>query len=245
MQGKVAVILGGSGGIGRTTSALFAREGARVVVGYGHGRETAEQLVASLPGEGHFAAEVHMEDTASINRLAETVAARAGRADVLVNGAGFSRAIPHDDLDALEDEFIDRMFAVNWRGQFAAIRAFRKLLDQSDDGLVVNISSISGVSGSGSNLAYCAVKAATDSMTRSLARALAPRIRVMSVSPSAVDTQFVPGRDAAYNAKAAALTPLKRIATPDDVGRAILACATMLTYSTGSIILVDGGRFVA
>ena len=89
------------------------------------------------------------------------------------------------------------------------------------------------------------MKAATDSLTRSLGRALAPRIRVMSVSPSAVDTQFVPGRDAAYNAKAAAGTPLRRIATPDDVGRAILACATMLTYSTGSVILVDGGRFVA
>ena len=134
-----------------------------------------------------------MEDRASIEALAADVARSHGRCDVLVNSAGFTRAIPHADLDALDDDFLDSMWRVNWRGPLAAVRAFRPLLETSE-GLVVNISSIAGLNGSGSNLVYAAVKAATDSLTKSLARALAPAVRVMSVSPGVVETGFVPGR---------------------------------------------------
>jgi 3-oxoacyl-[acyl-carrier protein] reductase len=108
--------------------------------------------------------------------------------------------------------------------------------------LIVSVSSIAGLSGVGSNLAYAAIKAGIDTMTKSLARALAPDVRVMSVSPGVVATDFVPGRDAAALEKVAPTIPLKRVATADDVGRAIAACATHLTYSTGSLIVVDGGR---
>ena len=106
----------------------------------------------------------------------------------------------------------------------------------------MTVSSIAGLNGAGSNIAYGAAKAGIDVMTKSLARALAPAIRVMAVSPGVVDTEFVPGRDAAANATIAPSIPLKRVATPDDVARAILACATQLPYSTGSTVLVDGGR---
>ena len=174
--------------------------------------------------------------------LAETLRARLGRADILVNAAGFTKPIPAADLDALDDEFIDQMFRVNWRGQFAAVRAFRPLLEASGDGLIVNVSSIAALNGVGSNIAYAAVKSAMDTLTKSLARALAPAIRVMSVSPGIVDTDFVPGRGAEQLAKLAPTIPLRRVATPDDVARAILATATHLTYSTGSLIIVDGGR---
>ncbi|RYX98881.1 MAG: SDR family oxidoreductase, partial [Bradyrhizobiaceae bacterium] len=158
------------------------------------------------------------------------------------NSAGYTRPIPIGDLDALTDDFIDDMFKVNWRGQFAAIRAFAPLLKASGDGLIVSISSIAGLNGVGSNLAYAAIKAGVDTMTKSLARALAPAVRVMAVSPGVVATDFVPGRDAAALEKVAPTIPLKRVATAADVGRAIAACATHLTYSTGSLIVVDGGR---
>jgi NAD(P)-dependent dehydrogenase (short-subunit alcohol dehydrogenase family) len=161
---------------------------------------------------------------------------------VLVNTAGITQAVPHANLDALTDELIDQIFAVNWRAQFAAIRAFRALLESSGDGLVINVSSISGTTGQGSNIAYCAAKAGLDVMAASLGRALAPRIRVLNVSPGAVDTTFVPGRGADFNDKVAATTPLRRIGTPDDVASAIEACATHLTFSTGVTIVVDGGR---
>src|SRR4051794_5074954 len=94
----------------------------------------------------------------------------------------------------------------------------------------------------GSSIAYCAAKAGIDVMTKALARVLAPHVRVLAVSPGVVDTGFVPGRGADFNDKVAASTPLKRIATADDVAAAITACATMLDYSTGHIIQVDGGR---
>lgn len=242
LSGKVAVIIGGSGGIGAAAAQALAAEGATVVVTWRAGEAAAEALLAKLAGSGHLARRAVVEDTATLTALAADVAAAFGRCDILVNSAGYTRPIPIGDLDALTDEFIDDMFRVNWRGQFAAIRAFAPLLKASGDGLIVSVSSIAGLNGVGSNLAYAAIKAGIDTMTKSLARALAPAVRVMAVSPGVVATDFVPGRDAAALEKVAPTIPLKRVATADDVGRAIAACATHLTYSTGSLIVVDGGR---
>lgn len=150
--------------------------------------------------------------------------------------------MPHGDLDGLTDDLIDRMFEINWRGQYAAIRTFAPMLKASGDGLIVQVSSIAAIRGSGSSVVYGATKAGLDVMVTSLARVLGPEIRLMAVSPGAVDTNFVPGRGADFNAKAAAANPLKRIATPEDCARAIVACATHLTYATGVKIVVDGGR---
>ena len=161
---------------------------------------------------------------------------------MLVNAAGFTKPVPHADLDALDDALIDRMFEVNWRGQFAAIRTFAPMLKTSGDGLIVSISSIAGQTGIGSSIAYCAVKAGIDVMTKSLGRALAPAVRVMAVAPGVVDTGFVPGRGADFNANTATTTPLRRIATPVDVAEAVLACATSLRFCTGTTVVVDGGR---
>jgi 3-oxoacyl-[acyl-carrier protein] reductase len=167
---------------------------------------------------------------------------RWGRADILVNAAGMTKAVPHRDLDALDDALIDQVFVANWRGPFAAIRAFTPLLRASGNGLVVNISSIAATTAIGSNIAYCAAKAGLDVMASSLGRALAPEIRVINVSPGVVDTTFVPGRDHAWSDKQAATTPLKRIGTPDDMAAAVEACATTLKFATGTVIQVDGGR---
>jgi 3-oxoacyl-[acyl-carrier protein] reductase len=205
----------------------------------------AQRVVDALPGEGHLAKTVSITDSASLATLANEVRAACGRADMLVNASGFTKPVKHGDLDALTDELIDDIMKVNWRAQFAAIRAFRPLLDESGDGLVVNVSSISGTTGVGSNIAYCAAKAGLDVMAVSLARALAPRIRVLNVSPGVVDTSFVPGRGADFNEKVAATTPLGRIGTPDDIAAAIESCATHLKFSTGVTIIVDGGRGLA
>jgi 3-oxoacyl-[acyl-carrier protein] reductase len=244
LAGKTAVIIGGSGGIGAATAWLFAEAGARVIISYRSDEKGAAAIIAELAGSDHAALQATIEDPASVAALKQAVAARTRSVDILVNSAGFTQAVPHGDLEGLDDELIDRLFAVNWRGQFAMIRALKPLLDASDEALIVNVSSISGQSGLGSNLAYCAVKAGIDVMTKSLARALAPSIRVMAVSPGAVETDFVPGRDAAAMAKIAASLPLRRTSTPEDVGQAILACATHLRHSTGSIITVDGGRLL-
>jgi 3-oxoacyl-[acyl-carrier protein] reductase len=247
LAGKVALIVGGSGGIGAATARSFADCGARVVITHRSGDDkaaVAERLLAGLAGEGHAAFAADVADTATLLALRDAVASRYGRLDILVNSAGFTRPVPHADLDALDDALIDRMFAVNWRGQFATIRAFAPLLKASGDGLIVSVSSIAGITGSGSSIAYCAAKAGIDVMTKSLGRALAPEIRVLGVSPGVVDTGFVPGRGADFNAKTSATTPLKRVATADDIAAAILACATHLGFSTGTTLVVDGGRIL-
>jgi 3-oxoacyl-[acyl-carrier protein] reductase len=238
---KVAVILGGTGGIGLATAHRLAASGASVVLA-GRKAATAAEALAGLPPGEHLGAAAEVGDSASLRRLAETVHRKYGRIDILVNSAGFTRPIPHGDLEALTDELIDELFAINWRGQFAAIRAFAPYLKANGNGLVVNVGSIAGRTGQGSNVAYCAAKAGLDAMAMSLGRALAPEIRVLNVSPGVVDTGFVPGRDSSFNERAARATPLKRIGQADDVAEAIVACATSLRFATGTTIVVDGGR---
>ena len=244
LAGKVAVVTGGSSGIGAASVRLLAGAGASVVVGYNKGADRAAALITELPGSGHQAMYLPLEDSAEIRKVAAAVKEGFGRTDILVNSAGFTKPAPHGDLDALDDATFDAIMIANVRGPFAMIRAFAPLLRETGAGVVVNISSISGFTGSGSSVAYCAAKAALDTMTLSLGRALGPKIRVVTVSPGAVDTDFVPGRDRAALEKIAAATPLKHVVTPQDVARAVLAAVTLLDLTTGAKIVCDGGRFM-
>lgn len=244
-NGKVVLVVGGAGSIGAVVARNFAELGARVAISHRDVPEeaaAAAKVVQSLPGEGHAALVADVSRTDTLKALRSDVELHFGQLDVLVNAAGFTKPVPHADLEALDDDLIDRMFAVNWRGQFATIRTLAPLLKASGDGLIVSISSIAGTNGIGSSIAYCAAKAGIDVMTKSLARVLAPEVRVLAVAPGVVDTGFVPGRGADFNAKTAATTPLKRIATADDIASAILACATQLGFATGTTLVVDGGR---
>jgi 3-oxoacyl-[acyl-carrier protein] reductase len=244
--GRIVLVMGGAGGVGRATARLFAEQGAHVVITHRPGADKAAEaaaFIAQLPGSNHHAFAADVGDTETLLALRDAMLAHYGDSlHVLVNSAGFTKPIPHANLDALDDALIDDIFRINWRGQFATVRIFAPLLKQSGDGLVVSISSIAANNGNGSNIAYGAAKAGIEAMTKSLARALAPEIRAMNVSPGVVDTGFVPGRGAEFNAKTAATTPLKRVASGEDVAAAVLACATHLAYSTGSTITVDGGR---
>ena len=244
LQGKVAVVTGGSSGIGAAAVRMLALAGARVVVGYHQGAERAAGIIAKLPGADHRAMQIVLEDSATMQHAANEVRSAFGRADILVNSAGFTKPVPHGNLDALDDALLDRMLIANVRGPFAMIRAFAPLLRESGDGVVVNVSSIAGFTGSGSSIAYCGAKAAVDNMTIALARVLGPEIRLLCVSPGAVNTDFVAGRDHAQLETLAQATPLKRIVEPDDVARAIMACVLYLKTSTGVKIVCDGGRFL-
>lgn len=237
-----AVVTGASGGIGSAIARRLASDGMTVVAGYHAARERAEGLVAGLVGDGHRAMRISVLEPDSLETLADYVSSVWGCLDVLVNCAGVTEPVPHDDLGRLTDDLIDRIFATNWRGPFATIRALRSLLDDADRAVVVNISSVSAVTGQGSNVAYCASKAALDSMTRSLARALAPRVRVVSVSPGWVPGEYADRMPAAVLESQRVETPLARLATPDDVAAAVSAAVNHLPFTTGSVIAVDGGR---
>jgi NAD(P)-dependent dehydrogenase (short-subunit alcohol dehydrogenase family) len=242
LDGRVALIAGGLGAVGKAAAARLAARGARIVLLHRKGSEEAKSALAQLGGSGHGEVHADITDSASLARAAEDVKARFGTLHILVNTAGFTKPVPAANLDALTDELIDDIFKANWRGVFATIRAFHPLLKASGDGLIVNVSSIAGSTGTGSNLAYVASKAGIDILGKSLARALAPEVRVLTISPGVVESGFVPGRGADFNAKAGASTPLKRVGQPDDVAAAIEACATTLRFSTGQVIVVDGGR---
>jgi len=241
----VAVVTGGAGSMGTTICGALAREGMCVVVGYNRSAENARALAASLPGNGHLALAAPVTDSAALAALAAEIGERYGRCDVLVNCAGVTRFVPHANLDGLDDQLIEKILSTNVRGPFATVRALRPLLEKSrhpGGAVVINISSIAGVTAMGSNVIYCASKAAVDNMTKSLARALAPRIRVVSVSPGLVNNEFVRSMDTRWLEEQVARTPLRRLAAPDEVASAVVAVIKHLTFTTGAILAVDGGR---
>jgi 3-oxoacyl-[acyl-carrier protein] reductase len=244
LKDKVAVVTGGSSGIGAATVRALAADGASVVVGYKTGKDRALRLIEDIGGKGHTAVPVALEESQSVRDFTARVKEVYGRTDILVNSAGFTMPVPHANVEALTDEIFDRMLIANVRGPFSVIRAFTPMLKASGDGVVVSMSSVSGFTGSGSSVAYCACKAALDTMTMSLGRALGPEVRFLCVSPGAVATDFVAGRDHAALEKIAASTPLKKVIQPEDVARAIMACITGLKTSTGVKIVIDGGRFL-
>jgi 3-oxoacyl-[acyl-carrier protein] reductase len=241
LNNQVVLVTGGSNGIGADSVRQFAQQGARVVIGYHRGRERAEALLRELPGTGHAVMHVPLEDSAAHAALAQTMTQNFGRLDVLVNSAGYTRRIAHNDLDTLTPELFNQLLTANAGGTFSLTRALMPLLKQSGSGLVINVSSVSAFTGSGSNVAYCAAKAAMDTMTMALARAFGPAVRFLCVSPASVDTGFVEGRSREEIEKKAAKSPLGRLVTPHDVALAVLACATHLKTATGTRIVIDGG----
>jgi len=245
LDGHVAVITGGKGAIGWATAKRLAALGARIISIDRSEPEKVQALLDTLPkvaSGAHFALTASITDSAALKAAADAVKQRAGRCDILVNSAGFTKPVAANDLEGLTDDLFDAVVQTNLRGVFATIRAFTPLLKANGDGLIVNVSSIAGITGSGSNLAYAAAKAGVDLLTKALGKALAPQIRVIAVSPGVVDSSFVPGRGAEFNEKAAATIPLKRIGHVDDTAAAIEACATTMRFATGSRFVVDGGR---
>lgn len=239
---RTVLVTGGSGGIGRATAARLAAIGARVAVGYHSRRDAANEVVAGLAGDGHFALRVAIDDADSIAQAKTALEAHFGFLDALVNSGGATTPIPADDLDGLTDEIFDRAVTLNLRGPFAVIRTLRPLLEQGKNAVIVNISSIAARTGVGSSLAYLAAKGGLDALTIALAKVMAPKVRVFSVSPAGVDTDFVPTRTRDQLERIAESFPLRRVTIPDDVARAVVACSVNLTSSTGIVVPVDEGR---
>ena len=238
LNGQLAVVTGANGGIGRAIAHTLARHGAQVVGVTWRNLDALTEFMSTLPGTGHQARLADVRNSDELTALASDLT----RCDILVNSAGFSKPIPHKNLDALSDEFFDEMLIMNCRAVFSTVRAFESLLTKSKHALIVNISSASALKpGHGSNIAYVAAKAGVESMTKNLALALAPVVRVVSICPSSVNTGFLTHGQEFYD-RASAATPLKRIAVPEDVAAVVESVALTMRYATGACFVVDGGR---
>jgi len=242
LRERVALVTGGGTGIGRAIAELFAAEGAKVAVNYSRSREAAEEVVAGIRSAGGTAIAIGSDvgKQAEASAMVERVAGEFGGLDLLVNNAGWSTRIPHDQLDSLTDEIWDRTFNTNLRGAFYCVRAAVPSLRKREGASVLNIASVAGMTGMGSSIAYAASKGAMITMTKSLARALAPAIRVNAIAPGFVRTRFANWPASAFD-QGEAMTPLKRLATVEEIAALALHLTADAKSVTGETIVVDGG----
>ncbi|HEX9767090.1 MAG TPA: glucose 1-dehydrogenase [Nitriliruptorales bacterium] len=235
--GRVAIVTGSSSGIGEAVARRLAAEGARVVVNSVTSTEAGERLAAELPDAVYVQADV--SDEAACAGLVRAAVDRYGGLDLLVNNAGWTQVIAHGDLDAVTDQVWRRILDTNVLGAWYMTRAAVPALRDAEDGNVVNVSSVAGVRPSGSSIPYAVSKAALNHMTRLLASALGPDVRVNAVAPGLIATPWTEDWDAIH-AYVAERAPLRRSGRPDDVAEVCLGLA-MSRYVTGEVVVVDGG----
>jgi ketoreductase RED2 len=238
LTGRVALVTGSSSGIGAAIATALAGQGAAVVVNSSRSTEVGEALAARIGG---IYVQADVSDDENARRLVDTAVERHGRLDIVVNSAGITVAIPHDDLEAVTDDIWRTIFDVNILGTWHVIRAAVPHLKASGAGNIVNVTSRAGSRPTGSSVPYAATKAALDHITRLLARALGPDIRVNAVAPGLVDTPWTEGP--AFDklrAEVMATAPLGRVGEADDVAAMVLALVGS-TYVTGEVVKVDGG----
>ena len=242
LEGKVALVTGGGTGIGRATALAFAREGIDVAVNYSRSKAEAEATAAEIEGLGRKALAVcaDVSDDAAVKQMVDGVASELGRLDILFNNAGWTKFVPLEDLEGLNDDAWDRCFDVNAKGTFYCSRAAVPKMKANGAGQIVNTASIAGLIGRGSSMAYAASKAAVISLTKSLAIVLAPEIRVNAISPGVVDTRWMVGMESFMEANVQA-TPLKKGAQPEDVAEVVMGVVRN-DMMTGQNLVVDGGR---
>ena len=235
---KVAIVTGGTSGIGEATAKELSRRGWQVAA---IARSKAHPEIFTIQGD--------VAQDADCRRAAKQVLDKWGRIDALVNNAGTTKMVPHADLEGLSAEDFERIYRLNVVAPFQMVRACAAAL-KANQGAIVNVSSVASVLGTGSSVAYAASKAALETMSLSLARSLAPEVRVNVVAPGHTRT---PWHEAARGAAGAAevekryssIAPLKAVSEAEDVADAIVWLIEGARGVTGEIIYVDGGMHIA
>ncbi|MCM3716400.1 SDR family NAD(P)-dependent oxidoreductase [Halalkalibacter oceani] len=241
LKGKTAIITGGGTGIGRATALRLAEKGVNIVVNYSRSEQEAQATLEEIKalGVNGFVFRANVAEEGEIEAMVEETIKTFGQIDILVNNAGTTDFVELDDLAGLRSEHWDRAFSVNTKGVFMVSRACADHLKKSK-GAIVNITSIAGLTGAGSSIAYAASKAAAISVTKSLARVLAPDVRVNAIAPGIVMTRWVEGKED-HVERLSAGTPLGRASTPEDIAEVALGLVENAGFVTGQTIVVDGG----
>lgn len=246
LNGAVAVVTGGNGGLGTRICHALAREGVHVAVVYAQSRDQAEGVARDLASHyqinaAAFACDV--TDGAAVEHAINAVADRFGRLDILVNDAAYNKAIPFADLDSLTMEVWDRIIAVNLTGPMRLIKAAAPIMKAQGRGRIVNISSVSGVGPTGSSIAYAVSKAGLIHLTRCMAVAVAPQVLVNCVAPGLLEgTRATANLRPEQIQNSAATALLKKPADKDDCAEMVVAMCRTETM-TGQTVVIDSGRY--
>jgi 3-oxoacyl-[acyl-carrier protein] reductase len=251
VEGKAAIVTGGGTGVGRATALDLARRGCAVAVNYSRSADEADATAeaARKLGVRAFAFRADVARDADCRALVDAAVRELGRIDVLVQSAGVTSFIPHANLDAVGADDWQRILGVNLVGAFQMARAVRAPMQAAGAGVIVNVSSVAGIAGVGSSIPYCASKAGMNSLTITLARALAPRIRVVAVAPGFITGRWLEGGlGAAYEPVKKAMeakSPLGRVCEPEDVAAAIVSLICGSDLVTGVVVPVEGGMLIS
>ncbi len=251
LSGKAAIVTGSATGIGRSTALGLAQRGCNVVINYTRSQAEAEETIRDVQAAGARAllSRCDVSDDRAARAMVASCEREFGRLDVLVNAAGTTHFAPPEDLEAITDEVWDRIFNVNVRGTFLVTRAAAPLLKRSGEGAVVNLASVAGLRPAAQAIPYAASKAAIVNMTVSFARILAPEVRVNAVAPGWMEGRWMKAAlGDQYDRlmeRRAQRTPLRRVATPEDVAQTILSLVEHNDFVTGQVIVIDGGYTIA
>lgn len=246
LRGAIALVTGGNGGLGQRICQALAREGVHIAVVYARSREQAEEVAEDLARRHQvdaraFACDV--TDGQSVDQLVDDVAGHFGRLDILVNDAAYNKAIPFADLDGLTIEEWDRILAVNLTGPMRLTKAVAPVMKTGGRGRIVNISSVAGLSPTGSSIAYAVSKAGLVHLTRCMAVALAPETLVNCVAPGMLEgTRATANLRAEQIERASAGALLKKAADKDDCADMVVTMCRTDTM-TGQTVVIDAGRF--
>lgn len=252
IKGGVTIITGSATGVGAACAKMLAARGCNVVINYTRSEAEAKETEAACRTLGVETllcrADVASDD--DCRRMAAEAMAKWGRIDALINNAGTTSFVDHANLEGLSADDFHRIYAVNVVGPFQMTRAVAPHMKAAGRGAIVNISSIAGVMGVGSSIAYTASKGALNTMTLSLARALGPEIRVNTVCPGFIQGRWLRGGlgDAVYEAALAAqerTTPLHKAGTPEDMAQAAVWFVEGADLVTGEFLIVDAGAHLA
>ncbi|MBI1239886.1 MAG: glucose 1-dehydrogenase [Alphaproteobacteria bacterium] len=249
LKGKAAIVTGSATGLGAAVAIKLAERGADVAINYSKSEAEAKetQALCAKLGVKAILAQGDVGSDEGCRKVADAARKAFGRIDILVNNAGTTKFANHADLDALTAEDFLSIYRLNVVGAYEMIRAVAPDMKRQGFGAVVNISSIAGVTGIGSSIAYAASKGALNTMTLSLARALAPEIRVNAVCPGFIGTRWFRDRFgeegfASIARQQESTTPLKRAGTPEDIADAVVFfCAEGAQHITGETLLTDAG----
>ena len=250
IRGKSAVVTGAGTGVGRATALQLAEAGCSVIVNYSRSRDAAEEVAeeARQNGVEAIAFQANVAEDSECRSLIAAAQQHFGRLDVLVNNAGTTRGIPHDQLEEVKLEDWDNILGVNLRGPFQCTRAARALLEADGGGEVVMTSSVAGLRGVGSSIPYAASKAGLNNLTVSLARVLGPNVRVNAVAPGFIDgswlKQVLGDGYEAIKQHMSSNAALNRVSTHEDVAEAILSLITGSDLVTGHVLPVEGGMLI-